>query len=452
MTENLQVWYDLIKNYIKYPLEYFKNDRLESEKIAFYLIITLPIIDTLWKAYLRLRHYWVCKRTEAVPRELVFSINRTTLHQLREEIITQLLFLFVYDSYDILIATLILFSRGHAWFWNYIIKETGWNSQVALNITWLFFFIILHIVLFLPLTMYKVFLLNEEGAFLLDAANNLIFLPVITIFMVIITYLEYWCVFIIWIILAISCVVFEPRRQVILRFNLETLVPLQDSQLITEINTLANQFSFPLKHIYVTSGHCPPGHSAFIYRNQLIIHNNLCQRERYTIDEVIALLTHEFGHWMSGHFITMMFFEQIILLLIVPLFQFFLFHPALYKILGFDDALVVGLGEVELNVPKAIIPGYEDAKPVVIGFLVVHYAMLPYYSILQFFLNYLSTKMEFHADGYCVVLNRSRSLKNALLKKYKYSLQFPVFDNLYSLWNFSRPSILERIKNLDQVT
>lgn len=57
----------------------------------------------------------------------------------------------------------------------------------------------------------------------------------------------------------------------------------------------------------------------------------------------------------------------------------------------------------------------------------------------------LSRHYEYQADNFAVTLGYSQPLQAALIKLHLDNLSYPVNDELYSMWNFSHPTLIERL-------
>lgn len=57
-------------------------------------------------------------------------------------------------------------------------------------------------------------------------------------------------------------------------------------------------------------------------------------------------------------------------------------------------------------------------------------------------------RFEFQADQFAHNLKMSASLRSALTKLVKENLSFPIADPLYSAFNHTHPTLLERIREL----
>ena len=82
------------------------------------------------------------------------------------------------------------------------------------------------------------------------------------------------------------------------------LAPLQESQLKTSVEALARRLQFPLKELYVIDGSKRSAHSnAYFYglpwKKHIVIYDTLIEKSE--TEEVVAVLSHELGHWSLGH-------------------------------------------------------------------------------------------------------------------------------------------------------
>ena len=63
--------------------------------------------------------------------------------------------------------------------------------------------------------------------------------------------------------------------------------------------------------------------------------------------------------------------------------------------------------------------------------------------------SWISRKMEFAADAYsCKYTGNSDAMITALFKLYGKNLTYPVSDPIYEAWNFSHPSLINRVEAL----
>ena len=68
--------------------------------------------------------------------------------------------------------------------------------------------------------------------------------------------------------------------------------------------------------------------------------------------------------------------------------------------------------------------------------------------LLSFCLTVLSRRFEFQADAFAQGMGKASELYSALIKLNKDNLGFPVADWLFSMWHYSHPPLLERLRAL----
>ena len=82
------------------------------------------------------------------------------------------------------------------------------------------------------------------------------------------------------------------------------LSPLKEEPLKTQVEGLAKRLTFPLKELYVIDGSKRSAHSnAYFYglpwKKHIVIYDTLIEKSE--TEEVVAVLSHELGHWSLGH-------------------------------------------------------------------------------------------------------------------------------------------------------
>lgn len=64
-------------------------------------------------------------------------------------------------------------------------------------------------------------------------------------------------------------------------------------------------------------------------------------------------------------------------------------------------------------------------------------------------MTWIGRQFEFQADQFAKELGKRDYLKSSLIKLHKDNLSFPVADWLYSMWHYSHPPLLERLRALN---
>lgn len=216
------------------------------------------------------------------------------------------------------------------------------------------------------------------------------------------------------------------------------LTPLPEGELRTRVEALANRLQFPLKHLYVIDGSKRSGHSnAYFYglpwSKHIVIYDTLI--EKSTPEEVEAVLAHELGHWKYSHPTKLLAISQIHLFLTLSAFTLFINNPALFSSFGFPPSIS------------------NETQPIVIGFLLFQLVSAPIDPIVSALMNALTRKYEYEADEFACSLGPSYAaqLSSALIKLQNQNLSSPWVDWLYSAWNHSHPTLLERLSAMGTV-
>lgn len=146
-------------------------------------------------------------------------------------------------------------------------------------------------------------------------------------------------------------------------------------------------------------------------------------------EEVLAVLAHELGHWKLGHVTKNIIFMQFHLLLMFATFAYLFKYDPLYQAIGFRSG----------------------DRPVLVGLLLIlSYVLGPYNALINFFMTIVSRTFEYQADAFAKELGYSKELAKALIKLNIDNLGFPVYDWMYSAWNHSHPTLLQRLARLKE--
>lgn len=259
----------------------------------------------------------------------------------------------------------------------------------------------------------------------------------------------------------------------------DRFTPLPEGELRTNIEALASSIDFPLKKLYVVEGSKRSTHSnAYFYgfykNKRIVLFDTLLQEpikmegaaektedqteeterdqagdapekdqaqktedeaqlpkkkkpQGCTNEEILAVLSHELGHWKLNHNLKNLIIGQVNTFFSFMVFGFLIDRSELYEAFGFNT------------------------KPTIIGLVIIfQFIFSPYNELLSFLMTMLSRHFEFQADEFAQTLGRSEKLKSALVKLNEDNLGFPHCDWLYSSWNFSHPPLIERMAALDE--
>ncbi|KAL2808118.1 CaaX prenyl protease Ste24 [Aspergillus granulosus] len=207
------------------------------------------------------------------------------------------------------------------------------------------------------------------------------------------------------------------------------LSPLEPGTIKTGVENLAKKLNFPLQELYVIDGSKRSAHSnAYFYglpwKKHIVIYDTLIEKSEP--EEVVAVLSHELGHWKLNHTTKLFGIAQFHMFYIFALFSAFVNNKSLYQSFGF-----------------------HREQPIMIGFLLFSDALAPMDAVVKLLMNILSRKFEFEADAFAVGLGYSEKLSQSLLKLQIQNLSTMDADWMYASYHYSHPILPERLKALN---
>ncbi|KAH8296432.1 hypothetical protein KR054_005991, partial [Drosophila jambulina] len=145
--------------------------------------------------------------------------------------------------------------------------------------------------------------------------------------------------------------------------------------------------------------------------------------------QLATFVAHQLAHWKLQHVPKSMAFFQLILLTYLVIFGFSYRWQTMYTAAGFTNIY-----------------------PYVVGYwLVYKYLMTIYRTAVIWIMYYILRHFEYAADAYVYRHGFGGPMKSALLKLFADDHVFPYVDHSYLMWHHYRPSILQRIWNIQKL-
>ncbi|EDW73655.1 uncharacterized protein Dwil_GK19570 [Drosophila willistoni] len=432
-----------------------------------HIIITILIVDNLWSLYLLLREirmvYRVVEVPEVIspylPQELFERMRKYKLHKSWFTVVNTLVFV-------ITIGVIELYFGFYGWLWNLATKcaVAPWmEHETVVSILFILFLSTYMTIKALPGHLYETYCIPSVQTKYYPPLGKRILKEVIEIIL--------WLMVMIVLVLAIVysfiafgnyallgmyllSIVFTIILILIVPFLIDPCighrVPLEESALRTEMERLTEAVGFPIEQVHIIQVNDPnTGSNAFFYGccclKRIVIFDTLLlnRGQRNTSDllphevgkglrdnQVIAVVSHELGHWMHGHFYRAIILFKIHILLTFLLFALCFSHGPIYQAMGFE-------------------PGVQ---PIIVGFVVMFgFVLTPYTTLANFVLLTNTRHFEYQADSFAYELGYDRDLREALLKLYADNLTYPITDPCYSCWNHTHPTILDRLERLESL-
>lgn len=241
--------------------------------------------------------------------------------------------------------------------------------------------------------------------------------------------------FYVWLFLCVVSVVLMTVYPTLIAPLFNKYTKLEDGPIYQAIEELAKRVSFPLTQIFVVDGSRRSAHSnayfyGFFKSKRIVLFDTLLQQVE--LPELLAILGHEIGHWRLWHTIQGFFISQLYVFALFLAFSWTQNSPLLFNSFGF--AYTGPQGE-----PAAVLVGLA---------LFTSTFWSPVDKFLTLLVNANSRANEFSADKFSSDLGMSGPLGSGLIKISIENLGNMVPDSLYSLYHFSHPPLVERLRAL----
>ncbi|XP_053694630.1 CAAX prenyl protease 1 homolog [Sabethes cyaneus] len=442
---------------------------MQASEITLYSILIFLILENFINLYLTRRQIFVYETSKDVPVELKGVMKKETFEKARLYGLDKANFeVFKLLLCDIAIVSIELYTGFIALVWARAVQLTlqfGLNVESEIQVSIVFLVLINIIGTFkdLPFKIYATFILEEKhgfnkqtpGFFVKDQIKSFLVGQVLSIPIVsAIIYIvqiggDYFFVWL-WAFMGVVSLLLITIYPVYIAPLFDKFRPLEDGNLKTSIEKLAASLKFPLGKLFVVEGSKRSAHSnayftglfgakRIVLFDTLLLNKGLPDDSTLAEDEkgkgcedveVLAVLAHELGHWKLGHIKKNIIIMQVQMFLIFIAFsQLFKYSP-LYQAVGFP----------------------ENVQPILIGFLVIAmYILAPYNTLISFCMTILSRRYEYQADEFANELGYSNELQKALIKLNIDNLGFPIYDWMYSSWNHSHPTLLQRLERLKTI-
>lgn len=205
--------------------------------------------------------------------------------------------------------------------------------------------------------------------------------------------------------------------------------PLENGPLRDEIQKFATKTGFKLDNIYVIDGSKRSSKANAYFsglgaKKRIVLYDTLIKD--HTIEELVAVLAHEIGHYKKKHSFKGILFSIAHTGLLFFILSFFLGNTMLDKALGVSESCF----HIEI---------------ITFGLLYSPLSM-----ILGVFMNIYSRKNEYEADRFAKDNYDGKALQDALKKLSVNTLSNLRPHPLYVFFHYSHPPLLDRLKALDK--
>ena len=207
------------------------------------------------------------------------------------------------------------------------------------------------------------------------------------------------------------------------------LSPLPDGELRDAIVGYCQSVQFPLSQLFVMDGSKRSTKANAFFsglgkHKKIVLYDTLTQN--YSTEEIVAVIAHETGHYQKKHIYQGLIFSSLQMGIMLYLLGFLIGSTEISQALG--------------------------AKGAHIGLNLIAFGLLfsPLLMLIGLAGNLMSRKNEYEADRYARETFGAKALVTALKKLHKDSLSNLSPHPLYVFFHYSHPSLLQRIRALNQ--
>jgi STE24 endopeptidase len=339
-------------------------------------------------------------------------------------------------TFQVVLILLMLFYGGFAWIDEFSHQLTDNEILAALVFFGILFFV--SDILNTPFSVYATFVIEEKfgfnkttpKTFVLDKIKGWLLTAVLgggimslVIWFYQLTTSMFWLYA--WVALSVFSIFMAMfySNLIVPLFNKQT--PLEEGELRNAIQNFSEKAGFKLDNIYVIDGSKRSSKANAYFtglgkKKRIVLYDTLIKD--LEINEIVAVLAHEIGHYKLKHTLSSMVLSIIQTGVIFYILSLFIGNPDLSKALG------------------ATQPTFELAL-ITFGIL-----FSPISTILGLFMNVFSRKNEYHADGFAAKYEQADPLISALKRLSVNNLTNLTPHPAYVFVNYSHPTLHQRIK------
>ncbi len=352
------------------------------------------------------------------------------------------------------LTMVLVFSGFYPWLFGIVCSWTGfphgWVSSFLSSLIFLILSGVPSSIIGIPFGLYREFVIEKKygfskmtfGLWLLDMIKGIILSTILASILIaamsflIITFPTLWWIFV-TAVMFIFTIIMQVIYPLIIAPMFNKFTPLEDGELKDKISALMQNLGFRSNGIFVMDASKRSGHSNAYFgglgkSKRIVLYDTLINQ--LTIDELVAVLGHELGHYKLHH-IT----RKLLIMIPMELVLMFVLYKcatavSLYSGFGFDFSQ-----EQVMNVQ-------------IIGFFLANIVFGDWGDLFAPITKFFSRRDEFAADRFSAKLTGNPDLLcSALVKLNSENLSELLPPKIYVIWNYSHPTLTERVKALKKI-
>ena len=384
----------------------------------------------------------ISKIQKSLPETFKNLYDKDKYKQSQEYLRTNTRFELITSTFSIIVTLLFWFLKGFLIVDNFV-RSLNLNSIVT-GLLFIGILLLLKTVITLPFSIYSTFVIEEKfgfnkttwKTFVIDLLKGLIISIILMsiVLSAILLFFGYagqdawWqC----WIAMTFFMLAVQHIVPTWIMPLFNKFTPLENGQLRDAIFTYAKSINFSLKNVFIMDGSKRSSKSnafftGFGKNKRIVLFDTLISQ--HTVEELVAILAHEMGHFKKKHIIKNIIFGIIQAGVMFYLLSIFLSYHAMFEAFFIDK-----------------VSDYAG---------LVFFGML--FSPISFFMELIVQKIsrdhEFEADKFAVITTSNATpLKDALIKLSINNLSNLLPHPLFVILNYSHPPILQRLDAMDKI-
>ena len=404
--------------------------------ILFWIIVGLVIFDFLFSKTLSLLN--LKRMTPDLPVELKGIYDAEKYKRSLEYSKINIKFSFISDLFSLIVFLLWLFAGGFGWL-------DGWVRHITENeyLRTLLFFGSLGFamdIISIPFQWYDTFVIEEKFGFNKTSVKTFVWdkikgwLIAMVLGGGILLFIQWaynqtgdYFVWIVWGGLSVFMIFMAMfyTHLIVPLFN--KLKPLEDGELKHAIQEFAKKAGFKLDDIYVIDGSKRSTKANAYFsglgpKKRIVLYDTLIND--LSTEEIVAVLAHEIGHYKHKHIIKGLIMSLLQTAIMIFLLKFALSTPDFSYALGAEE------------------PSFY------MSLLAFTLLFSPVSFVIGIITNIFSRKFEYQADAFAKKYFSGKYLADALIKLSVKSLSNLRPHPFYVFFNYSHPTLLQRLKKL----
>lgn len=411
-------------------------------------VLGFMILMYILETYLDIRQHGALK-LPSLPKQLDGVVSQEKFEKSKAYSLEKSHFHFVHEVVTIVMDITILYFGVLPWFWK---KSGDFVSRMGLNydneiihtLSFLSGFMVWSQIIDLPFSLYSTFVIETRHGFNKQTIwlffrdmfkgiclSILLGPPIVAALIVIVQKGGPYLAIYLWVFMFVLSIVMMTLYPILIAPLFNKFTPLPDGELREKIEKLAASLKFPLKKLFVVDGSTRSSHSnAYMYgffkNKRIVLYDTLIQQCK-DVEEVVAVIGHELGHWKLNHTVFSFIAVQILTFLQFGGYTLVRNSKDLFQSFGFDT------------------------QPVLIGLILFQHTVMPIQHLVSFGLNLVSRAFEFQADAFAKKLGYGKSLRAGLIKLQEENLSAMNTDPWYSAYHYSHPPLVERLAALEDI-